>query len=53
MGRSLVKVYVLSTWSEDGSVLIQYMCYSKTPLIRITGDQLNLFELEEFRIRGY
>ena len=27
--------------------------YSETPLIRIHGDQLNLFELEGFRIKGY
>ena len=26
--------------------------YSKTPLIRIPGDQFNMFELGGFRIRG-
>ena len=28
------------------------MLYSKTPLIRISGDQFNRFELRGFRIRG-
>ena len=30
-----------------------FMIYSETPLFRIHGDQLNLFELEGFRIKGY
>ena len=27
--------------------------YSENNLIRIPGDQLNMFELEGFRMRGY
>ena len=35
-----------------GFDLTDFTNYSETPLFRIPGDQLNLFELEGFRIKG-
>ena len=33
-------------------IYIYIYIYSKTPLIQISGDQFNKYELEGFRIRG-
>ena len=43
--------FIFSTGRKEVSPVIGW--YSETPLIRILGDQLNLSELEGFRIKGY